>query len=249
MTPPIPYRVVLKQLLTLWDGRLNAPSLMLRGDLAHAATPVVVRGLTSHAVAAARGALLLYEAKQPAAAMPLVRVVMEDAATAVWLVREPEAWRSFLSEGEQKRAKALREILGRDASPRVAARLATSEQHIQTLAKITDGTIQARMRTIDPAEELYTTYRLASALIHAGPVVVDLYTGIDERSEVGLAFRDHARFPLANEWLGTATEWLLHALNAWDVCQTHHPDEIQLRDIGERLGVWFDVRPALRSED
>jgi hypothetical protein len=111
MTTPIPYRVVMADLLRIWDARQEDGGTTLRADLSHARTPIIIRGIVAHAVASARGALTLYEQKQQMAALPLVRAVHEDAVTATWLLVADDAWKMFLARGEQQRAVVLRQII------------------------------------------------------------------------------------------------------------------------------------------
>lgn len=248
MTQPVPYRQVIDELLGIWDAHQGAGEVRMRADLSHVATGVLVRGLTAHAIASARGALTLYRASQPVAALPLIRAVMEDAVTAAWLVGTPEGWKSFLSDGAKKRRVILDEILKHEPGSAMAAE--TRDEMVvlaDALGKITDGTIERRFAVIDPTGALYTTYRIGSTLIHAGPVLVDLYTEEVPNSPMGLGYREHASHTSTNGWLGAAASCLTHALTVWDQCQPARPDQAQLAAIAARLGVRSEFPIAERT--
>jgi hypothetical protein len=237
----IDYRAVVAELLAIWDARAELDEVTMRGDLAHGTTPVLIRGLKAHAVDAARAVLTLYQAAQPVAAVPIVRALMEDALTAAWLLADADAWRSFISDGSQQRAKALREIMarGRDGSQaETEQRLKESEDLVEKLGTPTGHKVEQRFRVLDGGDGgLYLMYRLASSLSHAGPAIVDLYTGTDDRLPLGVYYRGHAAHSTAAMWIGATAGNLLHALNVWDLCQVDRPDRERLHAIAERLNL------------
>lgn len=249
----IDYRSVVAELLAIWDTRVKENEATLRGDLAHPTTPVLIRGLAAHAVDCARAVLTLYQAKQPVAAVPIVRTLMEDALAAAWLLGEPDAWRSFISDGSKQRAIALRGILSRDPGDKqseVAARLKESKDLIERLGDPTNHLIEQRYRTLDGGDGgLYLLYRLASSLSHPGPTIIDLYTGFDTRTPLGMHYRDHAAHTTAAMWIGVAAAHLLHALKVWDICQADHPDQERLHAIANRLGLRTQFNIATTDEE
>jgi hypothetical protein len=238
MTQSVPNRIVLAELLVIWDSHTRDGQVHLRTDLSHLATGVIIRGLAAHAVECARGALTLYKASQPLAALPLIRAVMEDAITAAWLLGSPDAWKSFLSNGAQKRMVLLNDIVRHDfGGAGAAARMDEMQQLISSLGKISDATVESRFHRVDSTGSLYTAYRVASSLTHAGPLLADLYTMEAPGTPLGLAYREHAAFTSTNAWLATAATCLTHAMTVWDSCQTDRPDRERLEAIAERLNV------------
>jgi hypothetical protein len=238
MTQPVSNRIVLAELLSIWDAHARDGQVHLRTDLSHLATGVIVRGLTAHAVECGRGALTLYKASQPLAALPLIRAVMEDAITAAWLLGSQDAWKSFLSGGAQKRKVLLADLMRQDfGRAGAAARMDEMQKLIDSLGRISDSTVESRFRSVDATGALYTAYRVASSLTHAGPLLTDLYTMEAPGTPLGLAYRGHPAFTTTNAWLGTAATCLTHAMTVWDSCQTDRPDRQRLEGIAERLGV------------
>lgn len=249
----IDYRAVIAELLAIWDAGVKHNEVSLRGDLAHPTTPMLIRGLTAHAADSARAVLTLYKAGQPAAAVPIVRALMEDALTAAWLLAEADAWRSFISDGSHQRATALRKIIerGADDSPaETEARLKESVELIDHLGTPSRHHIDQRFRALDGGDGmLYIMYRLASSLSHASPAIIDLYTVADDRPPHGLSFRDHAAHSTAAMWIGLTAGNLCHALNVWDICQADHPDRDQLHTIANRLSLRTEFTVATSTPD
>jgi hypothetical protein len=249
----IDYRAVVAELLAIWDASSELNEVTLRGDLAHRTTPVLIRGLTAHAVDSARAVLTLYQAKQPVAALPIVRLLMEDALTAAWLLADADAWRSFISDGSRQRAVALRKILSRgggDSQAEIAERLKESEELVDNLGGPTNHNIEQRFRVLDGGDGgLYLMYRLASSFSHASPSIIDLYTGTDERTPLGVYYRGHAAHNTAAMWIGATAGNLLHALNVWDICQADHPDRDQLHAIADRLSLRTEFTVATSTPD
>ena len=236
---PTDYRAVVSELLALWDEQIEKSTVTLRLDLAYWATPILVRGLTAHAVDAARAVLTLYRAKQTIAAVPLVRAVMEDALTAVWLLADADAARSFRSDAAMQRARTLREILSRVDDPAdVEAKLRESRSIIEELGTPSRHLIEQRFRALDGGDGgLYLQYRIMSSLTHAGAGVIDLYSAPDDRAPTRAVFRAYGAHPTAAAWMSSTATYLLHALGAWDACQLDHPQAARLRALADRMGL------------
>lgn len=239
-TARVDYRAAIAELLDLWENQAR-DKVIVRTDLANQMTPLLIRGLTAHAVDSARAVLTLYRASQPVAAVPIVRAVMEDALTAAWLLTEPDASRSFVSYGVQLRKVALRELLLRgagDSHAAITARLEECRELIEQLDTPKGHLIEQRFRSLDRGDGgLYLAYRLASQLSHASPSIVDLYLAADERAPQGVVLRPHAAHDTAAMWINFTATNLLHALTVWDICRAGRPDQAQLEAIGDRLGL------------
>jgi hypothetical protein len=238
MTAALPYRNMLAELLALWDARHEDGGTVLKADLSHPATGVVIRGLTAHAVAASRGVLTLYKASQQIAALPLVRAVIEDAMTATWVYKDPEGWKMFIAAGEQQRVKALRNMIDQGIDPEATAKsLQEAQAVVDSVEKITHVNIENRFRVVDPTGRAYLHYRIASSLIHAGPALVDRYTTPAPETPIGLAYKKHPSHAAGNEWMAFTVHYLAQALQVWDLCQVSRPDRDALNDFARRLGV------------
>jgi hypothetical protein len=251
-TPRVDSRAVIADLLAIWDADAMEKATV-RTDLANHMTPILIRGLTAHAVDSARAVLTLYRASQPVAAVPIVRAVMEDALTAAWLLAEPDASQSFVSAGAMSRAVALRAILRRGAGEdhaAIAARLEQSRELVEQLGTPSGHTIEQRFQSPDGGDGgLYLAYRLASQLSHASPSIVDMYIGSDECAPQGVYLRRHAAHDTAAMWITHTATNLLHALTVWDICRAGRPDQAALEAIGDRFGMRTEYPVATRSTE
>ncbi|ROR80033.1 hypothetical protein SAMN06295974_1928 [Plantibacter flavus] len=233
----VDYRAVIRELLAIWAAQ-NKQTVITRTDLHDASVPVLVRGLTAHAVDCAGGVLTLYQNHQPVPAIPVVRALMEDATSAIWLIVDEKAWKSFIGFGAVTRRKALNSLLQLDPSDLlVADRLAETDDILDRLGSPSGYKIDQRMMKIEGAENWYLMYRAMSAMTHADSGVVDLYTAHNPENPLGVAFRNHAAFSNANSYIGVAATMLLLTLIAWDTCQSDHPDHERLTAIATDLGV------------
>jgi hypothetical protein len=240
-------RAVLRELLALWEKQLIFDQITVAADIPPA-VPVAVRGLTAHAVDCARGVLMLYEASQPIAALPLVRCVLEDAVTAQWLIAQPNGWKTFISDGATQQMKALREIIqGNPADELSSARLSDLRKLVDEIGTPSGYTIQQRVQSLEGTDKMYLIYRAASALTHAGSGIVDVYSVSDSNSELGVAFVPYAKHPTASAWLGIAASSLTHALLAWNSLVLVGSETEAVTRIAARLGV-RESPAGLRSE-
>ncbi|MHC2186911.1 hypothetical protein ACVLV4_002578 [Rathayibacter agropyri] len=237
-TPSVDYRATLAELVAIWDAQADTPTVQIR--LLHSGhVPVAVRGLVAHAVDCGRATLTLYNAKQPAPAVPVIRTLMEDAITAHWLLINPEGWKGLMLDGAKNRKTVMGGILNRDPSGDTAADLLAkaSAQMDEYSAHGSGWPFEQRARAVTGSDEMYLLYRLASNLSHAGAGVVDLYTGEQPDAALQVAFIPYASHGSAAGWLKVATALLLRALLAWDYVVVGRPLESQLTPVAERLGV------------
>lgn len=241
---PVNYRATLAELVAIWDAQADVPTVQIR--LLHSGhVPIAIRGLVAHAVDCGRATLTLYNAKQPAPAVPVIRTLMDDAITAHWLLTNPEGWKGLMLDGARNRKNVMAGIVDRDPSDDTAADLrdAAEAQMDEYAAHGSGWPFKQRARAVTGSEEMYLLYRLASNLSHAGVGVVDLYTGEQPDSELQVAFIPYASHGAAAGWLKVATALLLRALIAWDHVVVGRPLEPQLTPIAERLGVSSAILP------
>ncbi|WP_146077482.1 DUF5677 domain-containing protein [Rathayibacter rathayi] len=211
--PPVDYRATLAELVAIWDEQADAQIVqVLRLDSGH--VPVAVRGLAAHAVDCGRATLTLYNAKQPAPAVPVVRTLMEDAIPAHWLLINPEGWKGLMLDGAKNRKTVMAGILNRDPSDDTVTDLLAKASALadEYSAHGSGWLFQQRARAVTGSEEMYLLYRLASNLSHAGVGVVDLYTGGQPDAELQVAIIPYASHGAAAGWLKVATALLLRAL-------------------------------------
>lgn len=235
--PVIAYRAELRALIALWDADRDVRSFQVRAD-SHHSVPIIIRGLVAHAVDCARAVLVLYESSLPLPAAPVIRVLIEDAVTAGWVLVTPDGWRYFLAGGADQRRKALNALLQDDpTNEQSLARLAELTAMIDDLGRSPQyEIIEQRIASLDGMGQLYQLYRFVTWLSHAGTEVAERYTGPADTA-VGVAFRPSASHPTASVLLEVATNSLLQALIAWDCALVDRAHEDELNEIADRLGV------------
>ncbi|PPF15252.1 hypothetical protein C5C94_08200 [Rathayibacter sp. AY1C3] len=229
----------LRRLCVLWDDHAANPVTKYSTPV-NTQTVIAVRALVAHAVDCGRAIATLYEAKQPLAAVPVIRTLMEDATTAAWLLKAPDGWKGFTREGAEARRKLLNNI--RQANPDlkpdlVGAELARAKELLNRFGEYTtDNDFQQRARSVTGTDRLYVLFRMASGVSHAGAKIVDLYTAADPGSPSGFGWFDQARHPQADMWLRVASALLVRALTAWDHVLAGNPLQERLTPLAERLG-------------
>lgn len=96
----------LRRVIALFP-KIAGQVLQVPTERAEPVNVTLVYAFAAHTVEMARGALALYAAELPFAAVPLMRTAMECAMTAAWLSVAPEQTRSFLYAGAVDRRRAL----------------------------------------------------------------------------------------------------------------------------------------------
>lgn len=105
-------RATLEELLAIWDNRPAEVTSVGRGRRVKPARLAVVLGLAAHTHRLARAALLLGDAGNELAAMPLVRGALEHGLTAQWICQyEDEAVAGFANEHERQRRNFAKTLL------------------------------------------------------------------------------------------------------------------------------------------
>ncbi|AZZ54895.1 DUF5677 domain-containing protein [Rathayibacter iranicus] len=207
---------------------------------ADAQTVIAVRALVAHAVDCGRAIATLYEAKQPLAAVPIIRTLMEDATTTAWLLKTPDGWKGFLREGAETRRKLLENV--RAANPDLGADLVREElvrakELLDQLDEFrSEKDFHQRARSVTGTEDLYVLFRMASGVSHAGAGIVDLYTTQDPTSDSGFSWFDAARYPQSEMWLRVASALLVRALTAWDHVLVGNPLRAGLAPLAKKYG-------------
>jgi hypothetical protein len=218
---------VLRQLVSIWDGVVETEVPVLEdGDWERGLS---ARVQIQHAVGLTRAVLVLADSGLRIESVPLVRMTMECAVTAVWLsITSGSGKASFhRSTVDFKNLNlALLKIENGSADDEgdinmIDAEIEKLELFRQTEAK----SFLDRCASVDSGVWLYAYYRLFSKTSHGGANLNDEYLQTVEHSEeapLGLAFKDQQVFALWPIVLGFQVTMLFNALQAWDrVSQTH----------------------------
>jgi hypothetical protein len=229
-------RRVMETLCDLWDDA--APGAVdYRGDL-DSARAVGIRNHVHHAVRASRAVLQLDLTTTGIELVPLVRLIMECAVTAAWLLLTPGSGHALIREGASQRLKALNTLtkLGEDAGP-------SKEQAEVALAQLEDAegprsfAFEQRCLRLDGGDRLYLTYRVFSAESHSGMGIADFYSVATETSPIGIAFNPAAVSSVRTPTVGIAASMLLMAINADELARAKPTHTTQIGKAAKRLGV------------
>jgi hypothetical protein len=247
--PAVDYRRVLQELIDLWDSELKERTVEVRGDFEHEIVPLAVYSSVAHAVECGKGVLTLYRASLPVPAVPLIRTLIEDSVTAAWLIVAPGAWQAYASAGADERGKTIRRVMKeRPEDVRLAERngeMTNLTEHLGTPKK---WRFDQRAAQLEGADDVYTYYRIASALSHAGFGIADLYAKTDPRDKNEAILLNYPAHAAASSWIAVAAGAVLQALIAWDHARPGRPHEIRLTAIADRIGVSSTIRLRVPDE-
>jgi hypothetical protein len=226
----------MENLCDLWD---TAPpgTVAYRGEL-DSARAVGIRTHTHHAVRASRAVLQLDLTTAGIELVPLVRLIMECAVTAAWLLLTPGSGHALIRDGASQRLKALNTLttLGENSGP-------AKEQAEEALEQLEDASgprsfaFEQRCLRLDGGDRLYLTYRVFSAESHSGMGIADFYSVATKSSPIGIAFNPEAASSVRAPTIGIAARMLLLALNADELARAKPTHTTQIEKAAKRLGV------------
>ncbi len=200
---------------------------------------VVVYGLAAHAHRLAKAALMLLDEDLVLEAMPTVRSLYEHALTAQWVGQDlnQNGAAGFFNEYRRARratAQALRDT-GRESSREKADRMEDTEpwKVVPDDAHKPARNFSVLCRELDAKEELYSYYRIMSAMAHASGHIVDSYVETVDPFVVRPQPQGHARKPC----LYMCCVSLVLAGRAFDWMTRSHPRREELRKAARTLGI------------
>ncbi|MCU1482927.1 MAG: hypothetical protein JWQ19_3713 [Subtercola sp.] len=223
-------------LCDLWDNAAPG-TIEYRSDL-DAPRAVAIRTQTHHAVRVSRAVLQLSHTTTGIELVPLVRLVMECAVTAAWLLLTPGSGQALIRDGASQRLKALAGItkLGEDPGP-------AKEQAEDALAQLENAkaprsfAFEQRCLRLEGGQRIYLTYRAFSAESHSGMGIADFYSVATPASPIGVVFNPDASSSVRTPTLGVAACMLLLAINADEIARAKPTHSTQITKAAKRLGV------------
>jgi hypothetical protein len=221
----IDYPDLMSELLRIWDLETQSGVVLIRADDFHKAIPVIVRGLAAHAVDCARAIVLLYEKGVEAAAIPIIRALVEDVITMEWMLKSPDSWKVVRNKSAKQQLGSLEDYLSRMPSDVfLDARREDLRASLEERQLPVGWTVEGRAKVdASGATPSYELYRIASDLTHAGMGVVEMYTEVDPYSPLGVRFLSKAELPDARAWFSVATSMLSRAILAWNEMLSNDP--------------------------
>ncbi|BAS11828.1 hypothetical protein AHiyo8_01310 [Arthrobacter sp. Hiyo8] len=177
----------------------------------------------------------LSEADRMLHALPLIRLMVENAMTAIWLYLEPSNARAIIKEGFRQRRAAFENLVETEAEGFDRSDIDEINGILETL-DIELPPFEQRCRQIVGGLEVYIHWRLLSTYSHAGMGLGDLY--LEEIAEPpGLAFAPDAKLQGHESWLGTALCMLLAAMKVCNLIDGKGSLKSQIEQAERKIGV------------
>lgn len=239
-------RRFMQRYIDLWD-RDRGRGAEIKVEYAEGSGPVIW-ALANHSVELSRTILLLSEQNRLAVAVPLIRLLIENMITGIWLYLSPDSARSLVHEGLRNRVAAIREVIGHGAAGFTQETLDEWTSHLDEFepdASEEGRKFEKRCKAIVDGPGVYTTWRMASTLSHAGTAIGDLYLVATERSAenpLGVALNPGAILPSHEAWLGTSVCTLLGSMKTFDLISTKGRFKNQIADGAKRMGIGLEFK-------
>lgn len=241
-------RRFVQSFIDLWD-RDRERGVEIKITHAQGSGPAIW-SLSNHSVELTRTILLLSEQNRLVVAVPLIRLLLENMITGVWLYLSPNSAPSLVHEGLRNRVAAIREILGSGSAGFTQETLAEWTGYLdefEASASHAGRHFEKRCKAIVDGPGIYTTWRMASSLSHAGMSMIDFYLVEVERSDdnpLGIVLNHGATLPSHEAWLGTAACALLACMKTYDLVSANGRFTTQIEDGAKRMGIGLDFRLA-----
>lgn len=214
------------------DARFDARSV----SLAH--VPAVF-GVARHAIETGDAGLRLWAEGRQLVAVTLMRSALECAATAMWLVQNPEALIAFVGE-EYRQRRTLSVDMAKSPSQSFregASKLAyLDEERIETAAAPQAQKFWQLCEALVGGRDAYLYYRFESAMVHPTVFLTDFYVEPAE-SPAGCTLRMEPRPVDVDAWPYLTVATMMWAHRSLDHLSTSHPYRARLRDVARELGV------------
>jgi hypothetical protein len=201
-------------LIEQWD-RTDAQDFVMRNEYVQGGGPMIW-SYAKHSVELMRTVLDLSEQNRMVIAIPLIRLVTENAMTSIWLYLEPDNARAMVHEGFRQRRAALQDILLTGAE-------GFDSSHVDDANRVLDEFADAdlpagrhfdqRCKEIVGGFSVYCSWRVMSSYSHAGLAMGDFYLFETDQAP-GVGFNKVAVMDHHEAWLGTAICMLIAAMKA-----------------------------------
>jgi hypothetical protein len=236
---------VLHRLLGIWharDGEASIPLLdgtMTPGMAIHVQAEHIAE-LTASVITLVHNNIYLSTA-------PLIRLSLECAVNAVWWASDPDGVRASLHEAGRQ-GRLLTRAMGR-LRPEHTARTDEIDQILNanaTFARTEARVFERRCKAIPGGQRLYAYYRLLSEASHGGIPLLGEYSQKVPKTQwnpEGVALIQRPHYRQLEFALGTQIVSFALALAAWDSVLPGHPDEAELYQLADEIG----LSPLLRE--
>lgn len=237
---------VLHRLLGIWharDGGASIPWLdgtPMPGVAIHVQVEHIAE-LTASVIELIRSNIYLSTA-------PLIRLSLECAVNAIWWARDPSGVRSSIHEAARQ-SRHLANAMTR-LRPDAPADTAVIDRILSANAdfvKMEARVFERRCRAIPDGQRLYTYYRILSEASHGGvPLLSEYSTQIPATASnpEGIALVQRPHYHHLEFALGAQVISFALGLAAWDSVLPSHPDETELYELADSIGLGAMLRGA-----
>ena len=242
---PDQLRGLINRLIDSWD-RDRARGVEMKSEYARANGPMIW-SLTHHTTRLARTVVHLSNSGDMLVAAPLIRLCIENAMTASWLLVGQDAASALIHEGLRQRKAAIDGILNHGGHSFDAADVERAADELDEFEGLGTGEgrhIEQRFTALVGGAEVYSTYRIASSLSHAGMVLADFYLRVVQKSEdapLGIALNPDPDAEKSAAWLGTTAAMLALAMNAFNAIDKEGRQKSQVESALRQLGVSGEI--------
>ncbi|BAS11754.1 hypothetical protein AHiyo8_00570 [Arthrobacter sp. Hiyo8] len=237
-------RAFARKQIAHWD-RIRQESFEMKAEYVEGGGPMIW-SYTNHVVELMRTVLDLSAQNRMIIAVPLIRLVVENAMTSIWLYLEPSNARAVIHEGFRLRKAAVENIIetGSDSVDKSQV-----DEIKQVLDEFADSDLpggrhfEQRCRQIFDGLPVYCSWRVMSSFSHAGMAMGDFYLAETETAP-GLAFRPDAELESHEAWLGTAVCMLLASLKACNEIDGKGSLRAQVERAAKKMGITLNFAAA-----
>lgn len=218
----------------------------MKSEYVGAGGGAVIWSFSNHVVSLMRTVLDISEQDRVIIAVPLIRLMVENTMTGIWLYLEPSNIMAILKEGFTKRKAAIGNIIETGAEGFGSSDLEEVDRILGAFDNSTLPPFEQRCRQIDGGLSVYCTWRVMSTYSHAGMGMADFYLEEIEE-EPGLALVPDAGLENHEAWLGTAICMLIAAMKLVDNIDYAGGLKSQLERAAQRMGISLAFAKASKT--
>jgi hypothetical protein len=237
-------RAFARKLIEHWD-RWQMKPFHMKGE--YDVGGPILWSFTNHVVNLMRTVLDLSEKDRGIIAVPLIRLIVENTMTGMWLYLEPSNTWAILTEGFQKRKAAINGVIEIEGEGFDKSDVAEIDQILESLDSATLPPFEQRCADIEGGKAIYVVYRVLSSYCHAGMALGDFYLGETEEYP-GLERIPDARLPNHEAWLGAAVSMLIISMKLCDNIDYKGGLKSQLDRAAKRMGMSLNFVKAPKKE-
>lgn len=240
-------RTFASKLIEQWDRAQLKPFLM-KIEYDGAGGGAILWSFTNHVVNLMRTVLDLSEQNRVIIAVPLIRLMVENTMTGIWLYLEPNNTWAILNDGFRQRKAAMTGVIGINAEGFDQSDVEEIDRVLETFDSAPLPPFEQRCNQIEGGKAIYVVYRMLSAYCHAGMAMGDFYLNEIEE-EPGLERVPDATVANHEASLGTAICMLIAAMKLCDNIDYKGGLKSQIDRAAKKMGLSLGFAKASPNKD